>query len=368
MNVPINISASSCVDNFRRANILCYGLLNPRGMAFTAEGDLLLIEAGAAEAHPPYSGQLTCRDPNTGAIKSTLLSGYRALNMQQRMLRDEIMGLADIAPMMAVQGEKSAWLIALTDYIQGSKMIEVQTLLSGKGGSHVEVAFETLFTTEGNINSLCYHPERQAWYCIKPDTNEVIEFKRNEAQRVVCVLPDLALGQEAVPVNIVYQASSQKLLISLFSGELGRGDPFKGIDFEKHQGEVIALDLNNNHIEHLVTGLTLPTGLCVTLDDKLFVTELCDDFLEPLPAEGLPSQPLHGGFKRFSGRLLQIDLHTRQCDILAKNLDTPSNLAMDQQAIYISEGMGLPGRLLPTLDGQPQELSGMIRKVSLTEV
>ncbi|WP_299495698.1 hypothetical protein [uncultured Shewanella sp.] len=363
VSLPVDVHRMSCRKHIRENKVLCYGLLNPRGMALSVTGDLLVIEAGAAEMAPPYSGQLTCRDRHTGELKQTLLSGYRALNMQQRMRRDEIMGLADICQVKALQTHKSAWLIALTDYIEGSKILELQPMLSNGSLPQIDVLFET----QGNINSLCYHSKRQAWYCIKPDTNEVVEFRRGKPQKVVCALPELALGQEAVPVNIVYDASTQKLLISLFSGELGRGDKFKGIDFAKHQGEVIALDLNNHHIETLITGLTLPTGLCLTDDGHILVTELCDDVLEPLPAEGLPTEPCHGGFKRFSGRLLHIDLSSDQCDILATGLDTPSNLLLHEDTVFISEGMGLPGRLLPTLDGQSQELSGMIRSVSLNE-
>ncbi|WP_298769813.1 hypothetical protein [uncultured Shewanella sp.] len=362
-NEPINVNMAFCRHQIKKNKVLCYGLLNPRGMAFTPEGDLLVIEAGAAELAPPYSGQLTCRDCHTGEIKQTLLSGYRALNMQQRMLRDEIMGLADIAPTQVLQTHKSAWLIAFTDYIEGSKILELQPAFLKGDAPDVT----PLFDTQGNINSLCYHPERHAWYGIKPDTNEVVEFMRGNPQKVVCVLPELALGQEAVPVNIVYDASTQKLLISLFSGELGRGGKFKGIDFEKYQGAVIALDLNNHQIETLITGLTLPTGLCMTEGGQILVTELCEEVLEPLPASGLPTEPCHGGFKRFSGRLLRVDLSLGQCDILATGLDTPSNLLVHKDNIYISEGMGLPGRLLPALNGHSQELSGMIRRVSLNE-
>lgn len=358
-SAPQPLSAKSMLlntDSVWQESIVCRSLLNPRGLAFTQQGDLLLVEAGGAEPAPPFSGRVTLRDRHTGEVKQTLLDGYRALNMQARMHRDEIMGLADLA----ITSEDDSWLVAFTDYIDGSKVLELQTSQTASTANDNSVT--TLFETQGNINSLCYHPERQAWYGVKPDTNEVMEFVRGKAERVVCVLPDLALEQEAVPVNIVYQASTGYLLISLFSGELGQGDEFKGIDFTPHQGEIVVLDPENGELFQLVTGLTLPTGLCLTDDDKILVTELCDEFLQALPPDHIPEKAMHGGFKRFSGRLLRIDPQNNRVEQLITGLDTPSNLAVYDGAIYISEGMGLPDRPIPNPNGI-QPLEGFVRKV-----
>ncbi len=349
----LNIVALKIKKNWLKGNIVCRGLHNPRGLSFTGAGDLLLIEAGRSEFKPPFSGQLTRRDRSNGEIKETLMQGYQAMNMQSRMLRDEIMGLADIAfTEKNTRGEES-WLISFTDYINGSKIIEVQD------GVAIPV-----FETCGNINSLCYHSERNAWYCIKPDTNEVLEFVRSQPERVVCVLPDLALGQEAVPVNIVHEPCSGNLLISLFSGELGR-EELKGVDFEKHQGAIVSVEPETGEVETLVTGLTLPTGLCLSEDGKLLVTELCDEFLQPLPPDHIPDEPLHGGFKRFSGRLLRINIKNSTVEELATGLDTPSNLAIFEQDIYVSEGMGLPGRSIPAVGNNRLILEGFIHQYRL---
>lgn len=340
------------------SKILCSDLLNPRGLIFDRNGDLLLIEAGAGEFKPPFSGQLTVRDSETGVIKKVLLEGYRSLNMQQRMLRDEIMGLADIAPLSS--DPNAGWLVTLTDYISGSKLIEV-----------TEQGATTAFDAQGNLNSICYHPINDAWYCIKPDTNQVLEFRRGQPQKVICSLPDLALDQEAVPVNVLYQASSGRLLISLFSGELGRDESLRGIEFRKGDGVIVSVDPNTGDIQTLVTGLTLPTAIALTPEDTLFVTELCDDFLQPLPADHIPAQPLHGGFKRFSGRLLAVNLSERSVKQLFSGLDTPSNIAIKNGDLYLSEGMGLPGRPLPmpvnqetSDDHNHRPLTGFVRKLS----
>jgi len=350
----LNITESQIVENLAEEKYVTQDLLNPKGMVITDTGNLLLIEAGAAEYLPPYSGKLTVRNRHNGEITQTMLSGYGSLNMQNHMLRDEIKGLADLAPTQAQQKDDSPWLVAFSDYENGSKIIEVQS-----------DQISSLFETQGNISGLCYHCQRNAWYCIKPDTNEVIEFIRGQPERILCVLPNLALGQAPVPVNIVYQKSTGQLLISLFSGELGRGNVFKGIDFGKHQGEIVSVDPENGEVTTLVNGLTLPTGLCLTQDDNLLVTEFCDEFLQPLSPEIVPSEPFHGGYKRFSGKLLKIDLSQRKIQLLATDLDTPSNLAVHKNSVYISEGMGIPGRLIPCKDGGSQPLRGSVRQLTI---
>ena len=75
--------------------------------------------------------------------------------------------------------------------------------------------------------------------------------------------------------------------------------------------------------------------------------------------------PLHGGFTRFSGRLLRCNLHTREVEVLVRGLDTPSNLCVAKDAVLISEGMGLAGRPIPTPYNTVVPLSGKIRRVPL---
>ncbi|WP_440055269.1 hypothetical protein ACSLBF_03770 [Pseudoalteromonas sp. T1lg65] len=348
MYQAVDISSAPITKQNCHSEVVSSGLLNPRGFIFNDEGELLLVEAGAGEMTPPFTGQLTKRNREDGVVLDTLLCGVRALNMQQRMLRDEIMGLADIT----FSDKAGSYMVSLTDYINGSKIIEV----SQQGATPA-------FETQGNLNSICYHPKNQAWYCIKPDTNEVIEFVRNQPERVVCTLPRLASGQEAVPVNVIYHAKTGELLISLFSGELGRGEDYRGIDFMPCEGAIVSVAVSSGKVSFVVTGLTLPTALGID-GDKIFVTELCSDCLEPLPADHIPKHPLHGGFRRFSGRLLSIDLTTKVVSELIVGLDTPSNLVVHQDTVFITEGMGVPGRPIQTPIGESM-VSGLLRKVTL---
>ncbi len=117
-------------------------------------------------------------------------------------------------------------------------------------------------------------------------------------------------------------------------------------------------------IDILIRGLQLPTGLALRPNGQLLVLELCEHLQQPLLSDW-HGEPLHGGFTRFSGRLLGCDMQTAQVTVLARGLDTPSNLCLLPDAVLVSEGMGLVGRPLPTPDERVVPLSGRLRRVQL---
>lgn len=349
--MPIQIPAQPS-ENLRPSTIIAEGLLNPRGVCVQADGSLLLAEAGTGLPEQTFSGRISRlrpapHQPGTYLPRETLADGFRAMNMQVRMLRDEIMGLSDIAC-----GDGRC-LASLTDYVEGSKLLDLQYTPP-----------EPVFRSRGNLNALCYHPTRRSWLAVKPDTNQLVEFIAGQDERVLVQLPELDQGQEAVPVTLVYEPATDAVLISLFSGEL-HGDPSrKGIDFADRAGQVIRVHPDSGQIERLISGLQLPTGVALCPTGNVLVLELCDHLQEPL----LPDwngEVRHGGFTRFSGRLLSCNLQTAQVNVLARNLDTPSNLCVVPGAVLVSEGMGLTGRPLPTPDNQIVPLSGRLRRVSL---
>ena len=269
------------------------------------------------------------------------------MNMQARMLRDEIMGVSDIA---CVDGR---CLASLTDYVGGSQLLDLQYNPP-----------EPVFHSRGNLNALCYHPTRRSWLAVKPDTNQLVEFTQGRDERVLAQLPELDQGQEAVPVTLVYEPQTDAVLISLFSGEL-HGDPArKGIDFADFAGQVIRVHPATGQMEVVIRGLQLPTGLALCPRGRLLVLELCSHLQQPLLPDW-SGEPLHGGFTRFSGRLLRCNLHTREVEVLVRGLDTPSNLCVVPGAVLISEGMGLAGRPIPTPYNTVVPLSGKIRRVPL---
>ncbi|KAB0564558.1 hypothetical protein C9383_04380 [Pseudomonas palleroniana] len=339
-------------ENLRPSTLIAEGLLNPRGLCLQADGSLLLAEAGSGLPDQPFSGRISRLRPDPhqpGAYLpgEVLAQGFRAMNMQARMLRDEIMGLSDIA----CGGGRC--LASQTDYVGGSKLLDLQYSPP-----------EPVFHSRGNLNALCYHPTRKSWLAVKPDTNQLVEFSSGADERVLVQLPDLAHGQDAVPVTLVYEAQTDAVLISLFSGELHADPARKGIDFADRAGQVIRVDPSSGRIDVVVHGLQLPTGLALCPDGQLLVLELCSHLQQPLPPDW-SGAPLHGGFTRFSGRLLRCGLKTGQVEVLASGLDTPSNVCRVDGAVLVSEGMGLTGRALPSPDHRSVPLSGRLRRVLL---
>lgn len=353
-NVPKILSCLGCPSE-----IVLRDLHNPRGLRVKENGDLLLVEAGTGDAEQPFSGRLLQFSPGADGAYQTavvLASGFRSMNMQARMCRDEIFGLADIAC------GAGRWLLSQTDYVTGSRIMDVTASPPN-----------TVVQSRGNLNALCYHPQRRSWLTVKPDTNQVIEFTKDQTETVLGVLPDLPGGQHAVPVSVVLDqstlseknTSSQPVLVSLFSGEL-QGDAGKtGIHFQKGVGKVVRINPDSGCITPVIEGLTLPTGLAFTAHGQLLVLELCRDFCQPMPPDHVPDQAWHGGFQRFSGRLLCVDLRQGTILSLVEQLDTPSNLCVAGNTVLISEGMGLPGRPIPAANGEARPLQGFVRKLVL---
>ena len=350
MTTPLRVP-SQVKQALRPSNIIADGLLNPRGMCLQEDGSVLLVEAGSGHPQQTFSGCISRLRPDTSRpgmflAPEPLVDGFRAMNMQMRMYRDEIMGLSDIA---CANGQ---CLVSHTDYVEGSKILDLQYTPP-----------EPVFYSQGNINALCYHPSRRSWLSVKPDTNQVVEFSAEHGEQVLFALPELAQGQEAVPVTLSYEPDTDAVLITLFSGELRQTPARQGIDFVERAGAVIRANPGTGQIETLITGLQLPTGLAWRSANQLLVLELCEGLLEPLLPDWA-GEVRHGGFQRYSGRLLSCDLVSAEVRILAEGLDTPSNLCLLPGAVLISEGMGLSGRLLPGPNGTTP-LTGKIRRVAL---
>ena len=350
MAVALHIPAQP-EQTLRPSDIIAEGLFNPRGVCVEDDGSLLLVEAGSGLPDQTFSSRISRLRPDAHAPGAylppeVLAQGFRSMNMQARMLRDEIMGLSDIA------FGAGRYVASQTDYVAGSKLLDLQYSPP-----------EPLFHSRGNLNSLCYHPSRQRWLAVKPDTNQLVEFTP-DGEQILALLPNQDQGQEAVPVTLVYEPQTDAVLISLFSGELHRDPARKGIDFADKAGKVIRVWPASGRMEVLIRGLQLPTGLALDPQGRILVLELCDRLLQPLPLDW-SGEVLHGGFARFSGRLLRCDLQQRSVQVLAKGLDTPSNLCCIKGAVLVSEGMGLSGRPIPTADQQVVALSGRLRRVQL---
>jgi hypothetical protein len=196
-------------------------------------------------------------------------------------------------------------------------------------------------------------------------TDEVVRLLPGRGVERVVAIPPLDNGQDAVPGYLGSDPRSGELLVSLFTGSPEGEEGGEGVELVPRAGGIVRVDPELRRFQWVVTGLTVPTDFEVGPDGSLYVLEFCDAFLDPLPSrEAMFASTGHGGFRRFSGRLLRIDRARRQVSVVARGLDAPSNLALVGDWLYIAQGMGTPGRQIPGPEGLVP-LHGFIEVIEL---
>ncbi|MDD9938131.1 MAG: hypothetical protein OXT09_31265 [Myxococcales bacterium] len=335
--------------------LVAQSLNNPRGMHRLASGALLVAEAGTGDPDNPLTGALTeLSDRNADGDyldegeRRVLLADQPSKNILKIVRRDEVFGMAGIA--------------------EGKGQVLVARAFFG-GPSHI-FAIEGDATrpwgeTHLNINDLAYDPPRDAWVGVASTTDEVVRLVPGGGVERILKLPPLPNGQDSVPGYLRHDPVTGKVLVSLFTGSPEGEEGGEGTELVPRAGGIIALDPATRSFTWAVTGLTVPTDFEIASDGSIYVLEFCDAFLDPVGTrEAMYQGASHGGFKRFSGRLLRVDRKSGQVTIVAEGLDAPSNLALADGALYVAEGMGTPGRLIPA-PGGVRKLTGYIERIEL---
>jgi hypothetical protein len=332
------------------------GLPNPRGMHVTPDGALLVAVAGTGDPVDLATGGLwRLSDANRdgdfddAGERATLLDKQPSHNILDIVRRDEVFGMAGMA-----EGEGNV-LASLADFGGPSTIFRIE-------GDHVT----QWGSTHGNVNSLAYDARRRVWVAAASTTDEVLELlPGGRAERVVKI-PALASGQDAVPAYLRYDARSGDVLVTLFSGSPEGEEGGNGTEIVARSASIVRVHAETHAIEPVVIGLTVPTDLEIAEDGSIYVLEFCDAFLDPVKSrQDMQAGAMHGGFRRFSGRLLHIDRESRAVQVLAQGLDAPTNLTRAGDTLYVAEGMGTPGRLIPGPDGKAVPLTGFIERIAL---
>lgn len=332
------------------------GLANPRGMHVLADGSLLVSTAGTGDPNNPLTGallRLTDRnqdgDFDDEGERTALLDRQPSKNVLEIVRRDEVFGFAGMA-----EGNGNV-LVSLAFFGGPSKVFRV-------AGDSVTPWASTI----GNLNDLTFDPKSSTWYAVASTTDEVVRLHEGARAERVVKIPPLASGQDSVPAYLQYDPYQGGLLVSLFSGSPEGEEGGQGVELVARAASVVRVLPERRGIEPVVTELTVPTDLEATPDGILYVLEFCDAFLEPVATrEDLARGPSHGGFRRFSGRLLRIDRARGDVKVIAQGLDHPTNLTLAGGALYIAQGMGTPGRQIPGPDNQPRVLTGFIERIAL---
>jgi len=347
LRVPAELTLAS-TERVRVAD----GLANPRGMWLRSDGKLLVALAGEGLEEDTGTGSLALLSDDDGdgrfEARKDILSDRPSRNILDLVRRDEVFGMADIA------AGGGSTLVSAAFFGGPSKIFEV----SGETARHWA-------TVEGNINAMTYSEAEASWVAVSSSSEEVLRIYPDREAEVLLELPDLPEGQDPVPGYVRYEPRTGDVLISLFSGSPLGEEGGDGTEIVHGAGGIIRLDLDSGAFEWVVAGLTAPTDVAVDDRGRLYILEFCTDFLDPVTRrEEMWSSPGHGGFKRFSGRLLRVDPAAGSVELLADDLDGPTNLHLAGKALFIAQGMGTPGRLIPGASGVVP-LDGFIDRITL---
>ena len=334
-----------------RARAVVLDLANPRGILDLPDGSLLVAEAGRGDPNEPDTGRLLhVRDADGDGrfeAREVILDRQPSVNIVTKLAvnRDEVFGFADIA-----RGDGTI-LASVADPQDGTIVLEVDGDRTTNWGA-----------TEDNANSLAYHPSLRRWFAVQSFANTVIDARSGET---VATFEPLAAGQDAVPSALVYEAASDQLIVALFSGQRGGDVAGTGVDFVERSGLLVRLDPRTGVVTPILGGLNAPVDVAVDERGRIYVLEFCRGFVGPVAGidEARASRG-HGGFERFSGRLLRWVPGEPDVTLLAEGLDLPTHLRLAEgDRIFVSVGQGTPGRTVPGPEG-PTVVAGKILELT----
>jgi len=359
---PVSIPTEPAVRELPRVRVAS-GIANPRGLWRLQDGSLLVAAAGTGDPASPNTGELLHLTDANGdgdyddeGERATLVGEQPSKNILDIVRRDEVFGMAGMA-----EGE-GAVLVSLAFFGGPSRIMRI-------GHSDVKsLAVDEWTTTHANINDLTYDPGRKAWFGVASTTDEVVQLNQGARSERVVKIPPLASGQDPVPGYLVHDPLTGDLLVSLFSGSPEGEEGGEGVELIPRAASIVRVKPETRAIEPVITELTVPTDLEATPEGVIYVIEFCDAFLDPVKTrQDMEKGASHGGFRRFSGRLLRIDRMRGDVTVLARGLDAPTNMLLAGNSLYIAEGMGTPGRLIPgpSAGGAPVALNGFIERIDL---
>lgn len=329
-------------------------LENPRGLLLIDDQTLMVALAGQGQERDKGTSSIALLRDATGdgvfETRNEILGNRPSKNIIELVRRDEVFGMADIAT--------------------GNNTVLATAAFFGGPSQIFEVSDGTASlwsTVKGNINDITYSEQSHSWIAVSSSSEQLLRVGPDGFVKEILKIPDLPQGQDPVPGYVHYEPSTGSVLVSLFSGSPLGEEGGDGTEILHGAGGIIRVDTSDGSFEWVVSNLTAPTDIALDGQGRLYVLEFCSDFLDPVTSrDAMWEGSSHGGFKRFSGRLLRIDLLSGHTEVLATQLDGPTNLHLTAGAVFVSQGMGTPGREIPTGGGTVQ-LDGFIEKFALSK-
>jgi SMP-30/gluconolaconase/LRE-like protein len=345
---------------------IAHNLNNPRGLAVMPDGRIL-VEAGRGRDRPSEiegSGQISILDDlnedgnhDDEGERLLFLSGQASYNSLPLFgtFHDEVFGLSDIVLL-----DNNRLFFSKDDsfFEQASNMPDEMALYEGATGIY-EVLDDNkdnlLIQRSATINALVFDPERKLFYAVESGFNQLMSVNLEGEAEVVAPFAPLAHQQQAVPAGVAYDSLNGDILVALFSGfvhdYLGTN-----LSFLPGDSKIVRFDPDSSSLRDEIIGLTTAIDVAVDEQGNIFVVELTTQWssaLMPLDFDLYDSEsPTDlGGYVRFSGRVSMYPENSAAPIILAEGLDTPTNITYAEGRLYVSSGLGTPGRSVLTPHG-----------------
>ncbi|NOX62775.1 MAG: hypothetical protein GXP42_12640 [Chloroflexi bacterium] len=347
-----------------RITVILTDLQNPRGVAVGPEGELYVAEAGTGyDAADPQkmTGKLSVfRDLNRdgdfmdeGEMERWFshLPTYNALQFFNSR-RDEVNGPADV-----LLHEDGRVFLSVDGGLDKIALYEISP--DGRIGRNL--------AGRSNMNSIAFNLDQTHIYAAASTANQLYDISLDGEIREAVTFPELAHGQQAVPAGVAVDPRNGDVLVALFSGNVR--DPSTGnfIPFMPGDAKIVRVNPETGEFQDEITGLTTAVDVAIDEEGNIFTVEMASIYADLLPKLfdlfDPDAPPLHGGYRRFSGKITLYPADGGEPRVLADGLDMPTNITIGPDGeLYVSVGQGTPGRPIPGPDG-PTRIVGQVLRI-----
>jgi len=353
--IVLFVLMQSDAESGTTATRIATGLENPRGIAVLPDGRLLVVQAGnGINTDDPTleTGSLSILDDlnrdgdydDAGEIEQIFsqVASYNTLT-EFGTGHDEVGGLGDIVLLddgrMFLTRDDPSVGYAADGSPRGINVAEISA----------EFQFErNLIARNATLNSLDFDAAKEVFYVAESGANRIIAVTMDGDIRVVADFHTLEQGQQAVPSGLAIDPTNGDVLVALFSGQYG-DDSGEVISYEEGASRIMRVDPETGEQIEAIGGLTTAVDVAVDRSGNIFVVELTDAPPPPRMSRDFDlvdqnAEPHAGGYNRFAGTVTMYPADGGDPMVLARDLDSPTNITHADGALYISIGQGTPGR------------------------
>lgn len=349
-----------------QVEVIITGLDNPRGVAVGPSGELFVTEAGTGRATVDptlLTGRLTLFQDTNGdgdfddsGESDAWFSHFPTYNASHfaGSVRDEVGGPSDL-----LLHSDGRLFMTLDGGFEQRDLLEISP--EGRIGRNL--------VNRGSVmNSIAFDRAQERLYVAESSFNRLVEVTLDGDFREIALFPELDSGQQAVPAGLAVDPTTGDVLVALFSGAIVDSATSEVIQFVPGEAKLVRVDPETGATRDEIEGLTTAVDVAVDADGNLFVLEMTTRLEQPFPLDfdldDPDALPVHGGYKRFDGRLTYYPVAGAEPIVLVEGLDTPTNLTLGPNCeLFVSTGQGTPGRPIPGPDG-PTQIIGQILRVT----